>query len=84
METMEPDRTTDSISLHVVEALAATADTDPLDLEPPLYDVIDPEALDRLFRPGNGCRVTFTYDGHAVDVRADGTVTVDGKRYDER
>lgn len=72
----------DSPSLRVVDALAAATGTDPLDLEP-LYHVVDPEALDRLFRTDSSVSacVRFEYDDHAVTVRSDGTVTVDGSVY---
>lgn len=69
----------DSISLRVIDALADATDTDAHELDP-LYDVVDPEALDRLFQsdsPG-GVRVEFEYHGSLVEVRSDGTVTVDG------
>lgn len=84
MAQPHPERTTDTLSIRVVEAIAAATDTDPFDLTPPLYDTINPEALDRLMRPDADCRVTFEYDGHAVEVRNDGTVSVDGTVYDER
>ena len=69
----------DSISLRVVEALATATDTAPNELDP-LYNTIDPEALDRLFRPDSGdeIRVTFEYAGSDVEIRGDGTVVVDG------
>ncbi|THE65824.1 hypothetical protein D8Y22_06455 [Salinadaptatus halalkaliphilus] len=69
----------DSPSLRVVEALAETTDTDPLELEP-LYHAIDPEALDRLFQadPNGHASVQFEYASHAIEVRSDGTVAVDG------
>jgi hypothetical protein len=48
----------------------------------PLYDSVDPDALDALVR-GNGwgtnngdVTVTFTLDGHEVRVRSDGVVIV--------
>ncbi|ARS89169.1 HalOD1 output domain-containing protein [Natrarchaeobaculum aegyptiacum] len=69
----------DSPSLRVVDAIAAVTDTDPLELEP-LYSVVDPEALDRLFQSDAGlvgC-VEFEYESHIVAVRSDGTVSVDG------
>ena len=63
-----------SASMTVVEAVGAAADTPVLEL-PPLFDAIDPDALDALFagRPTNGV-VTFRYAGYDVTVRADGTV----------
>jgi len=72
----------DSPSLRVVEALADATDTDPLELEP-LYNVVDPEALDRLFRTDSGvpASVRFEYDGHTVEVGSDGSVSIDGTVY---
>lgn len=69
----------DSLSLSVIDALATELDADPVELEP-LYNVIDPEALDQLFQDDGSATVTvrFTYDGHAVDVRSDGTIQIDG------
>lgn len=79
METMDFDRTTETITVRVAVALASAIGTDPFDMEPPLYETIDPEALNQLFRPGAGCRVTFEHDGHSVEVRDDGIVAVDGR-----
>lgn len=77
--TTQPDY--DAVSQRVVDAVAAASDVDPLDL-PPLYDVIDPDALDDLFadttstgRTGSA-RVVFTLDGCEVTVSGDGTVDV--------
>lgn len=69
----------DSISLRVIEALADATGADAHELEP-LYNVVDPEALDRLFNSSSNAdvRVEFEYDGSLVGVRSDGTVTVDG------
>ena len=69
----------DSISLSVVEALADSLDTDPVELEP-LYHAVDPEALDQLFQKDTpaSARVEFTYGGHTVEVRGDGAVLIDG------
>lgn len=72
--------TTADVSTAVVMAVADTTDTPPDEL-PPLYDVIDPDALDTIFqsgrvgRSGAGIHVTFTMAGCTVSVR-DGNVTV--------
>lgn len=73
----------DSPSLRVIDALAAVTDTDPLEL-PPLYEVIDPEALDALFRPDSGVEgtVQFTFGPHEITVRSDGTVAIDDTEFD--
>ncbi|WP_049888478.1 MULTISPECIES: HalOD1 output domain-containing protein [Natrinema] len=77
------DYHSDSISLRVVEALADTTNTDAHELEP-LYNVVDPEALDQLFRSGSAAdiNVEFEYYGVLVEVRSDGTVTVDERSHD--
>lgn len=63
----------------VITAVAAVSD-DPVMTLPPLYECLDPDALDSLFpestRNGN---VTFTYNGFLVVVTATETVQV----YDE-
>ena len=79
---VELDCTRIPISVRVVEALAERLETDPFDMEPPLFEAINPESLDRLFRPDAACRVKFEYEGHAVEVANDGTITVDGTVYD--
>lgn len=69
------------VSVRVVEAVAAREGIDPLEVSPPLYDAIDPTALDALFAPtGSANRtsgtVSFTYRGHRVRVESDGRITL--------
>lgn len=73
----------EQVSLAVVDAVAERLDVPPGDVEPPLNDVVDPDALDALFAPtSNGDprtargAVKFTYANQRVEVRADGTVYV--------
>lgn len=72
---------TDSICTAVVCAVAEAKGVDPLDLEPRLHDVVDPDALERLFRstrPSGSApygRVTFALSGCEVVVRSNGRVT---------
>ena len=63
----------------VIDAVADANGVDPTELEP-LYDTIDPEALDALFKPGVDGMITFTYEGHDVVVRGDANPEVDGTR----
>ena len=80
LELGHDDRTP---SLRVVEAVADAEGVDPFDLEAPLYDAIDPTALDRLFEPtarGETERqgqVTFEFCGYDVTVRSDGSVSIE-------
>jgi hypothetical protein len=64
-------------STRVVRAVAEREGIDPVRLDPPLHDVVDPDALDALFagRATAGV-VEFTYRGHAVRVDGDGGVQV--------
>lgn len=69
------------VSQRVVAAVAAERDVEPLEL-PPMYDVIDPDALNKLFDDrfsarGDGLgRVIFTMAGCEVVVHSDGEVAV--------
>lgn len=63
----------DTATMAVIDAVAAVTGTRPTDL-PPLYDAVDPEALDRLFesfdrRSSETLRVEFSYHDLTVVVR---------------
>lgn len=61
--------------------LAAVAEREGVaedELEPPLFDAINPESLDTLFRESEGA-VTFEYAGYDVTVDSEGRVGLDGK-----
>jgi len=66
-----------SLTERIVEASADVAGSDSLDL-PPLYDAVDPDALEALYdRDGtDGPEVKFTYAGCGVTVHGDGSVSV--------
>lgn len=73
------DWTDISPSLAVIETIAEAADCDPIKLEP-LFETIDPDALDRVMR-GNGTdphernlTVSFLYNGYEVTVQSKGVV----------
>lgn len=61
----------------VIRAVAEAEDARAATLETPLYDAIEPDALDRLFserpRPVN---ITFEFYGHEVVVEREGRVVV--------
>ncbi|MDG5778319.1 HalOD1 output domain-containing protein [Haloarculaceae archaeon H-GB2-1] len=69
-------------SQAVVEAVAEADGTDPETLTPPLNDVVDPDALDRLFddrtedSPRDSGHLTFLYHGYMVVVYSTGDVEV--------
>ena len=71
-----------TITTTIVHALTSITDTDISQGEFSLYDSIDPDALDRLFRPKadgtdrTGGHVAFTALEHEIYVYANGDVIV--------
>ncbi len=64
----------------IIEALAEAAGSDPVEL-PPLYEFVDPDALDALFDRHDGAEdaealISFKVDTWNVFVRADGRIRV--------
>lgn len=66
-----------TVSERLVQAVATATDTDPLEL-PPLYDAVDPDALDAMVEGMADGRVSFTYAGCEITVTAEGAISVDG------
>lgn len=64
-------------SLRVVRAIAEAIDDDATTMEP-LYETVDTDALDRLLELDTSLEIVFEYEGHAIEARSDGVVTVDG------
>lgn len=71
---METDR--ESVADRVVQSVATTTKTDPLEL-PPLYDAIDPDALAGVVDGMTRGEVTFTYADCTVTVTETGLITVE-------
>lgn len=71
-----------SVPESVVDALAEASDLPAEQLRGRLYETVDADALDRLFRPKHdgtpryGAAVSFSVAGHDVTLAADGTITV--------
>jgi hypothetical protein len=73
-------------SAAVIEAVAEYNGVNPIDLEQPLFDVIDPDALDALV--GNDksgpalsdTAIQFTYNDCRVHVSGEGSVDVSSAR----
>ena len=70
------------LSSAIIAAVATVADTEPTELEP-LYDCVDPDALNALFRPlsedqprSHGC-LSFSLDEYEVTVQGHGEIIVD-------
>jgi len=68
-------------SRAVIETVAAHQGVEPTDLEVPLFEAIDPDALDELLGADGReyappIEVEFTYDGYHVTVGSDGSIDV--------
>ena len=65
---------------RIVGEIASREGTDPTALTPPLYSVIDPEALERLMRaPDWDGTVEFSYLGYRVTVSREDVLVHDGR-----
>lgn len=77
--TVEWERGTENTPVFaVVSAVAEVKGSDPVEL-PPLYEAINPEALNDLFtsRPESAIKmITFQYAGYDIVVRGDGEVQI--------
>lgn len=77
-DTVRPIASSETVSEAVVEAVADAKGVDPLDLDP-LYDTIDPDALDSIFGGPSGtssAEIRFEMDACEVVVREAGEVIV--------
>ncbi|RQG95763.1 hypothetical protein EA473_06110 [Natrarchaeobius chitinivorans] len=64
-------------STKVVEAVADELDVDPTDLEIPLTEVIDSDALDALLKgQDRSSSIRFSYYGYQVVVKGNGQVVL--------
>lgn len=74
------NRPTEPLSTKIVKTVAELKDTEPTELEQPLYEAINPDALDQLFtvRPGRNVRgsgeIQFMYCGCSIIITPDGDV----------
>lgn len=64
------------VSERVVRKVSAEAGTEPAELEPSLYETVDPDTLDAVFDGDEGVRVTFECAGYRVVVDPGDTVEV--------
>lgn len=67
------------LSTVVVLAVAEAAGVDAHEIEETLYEVVDPDGLDDIFRSADGgadCEVSFTLADHRVTVTSD-AITVE-------
>lgn len=82
LEATDADRPSDL----VLSALAAHEDCSKLEIDTPLFEVIEPDALDKLFHgfgetDAHEVSVSFTMLDHDIELHGDGRVYVDGVQY---
>lgn len=67
----------------IVETVAALSNT-PVEELPPLYEALDPDALDQLFDHGNtqALKIRFQYQGFQITLDSDGVATFEEKLTD--
>lgn len=65
----------DPPSMTVVQTVADAGETGPSDL-PPLYDAVDPDALDAMIQGRNTESVVFDYCDYTVAVQENHLVTI--------
>lgn len=74
--------TDDALGVQIAQQIATLEDIDPVELEPPLHDVVDVDALESLFGGGPTSHdaftgsVSFDYRGYTVTVDHEGTIDV--------
>lgn len=69
------------MSSRLVTEIASRKSVEPASVEPPLYEVVDPDALDSLFTGTDSTtrtkgRVKFDYAGYQVIVSADHAISL--------
>lgn len=77
--TAEERAESTDLSVAVIETLAEAREESPVEMEQPLYDVVDPDALDRLFTADDADavgRVVFELGAHEITVHSDGDILV--------
>ena len=67
-----------SASDGILETIAGVEGVDPIELTPPLYSVVDPEALDAVIESlgGRAGWIEFDYRGYQVTINGAGGVSV--------
>jgi len=69
-------------SMMIIDLISDLEGVDPVELSPPLYSVIDPEALDTLVHsasaetPQPWGHVDFEYCGYEIRVQSDGEIAI--------
>lgn len=77
VQPIKPGDVDERVTGRVLTAIAEETNTDPVELDRPLFEVIDPDSLNALFqRHDNDVTVEFTYLEYRIQVVGDRDVTV--------
>ena len=82
--TTPTNRKLEPLTCRIVTSIAAVKGVPPTELNPPLYQAIDPTALERLMDGSSPISVRFSYGEYTVTVRNDETVTVDRRSSNDK
>lgn len=63
------------ISFRVIEAVAEVKGEDSMEMRPPLFEAINPEALDAVFQSGS-ISISFEWDGYTIEIDGSGSIAV--------
>lgn len=80
-----PHHSEELITMTVIRRVAALEGVDPVALNPPLSEMINPRALDTLFPPDSDKEqqsiesLTFTYCGYTITISGDREVTIEDR-----
>ncbi|ELY34215.1 HalOD1 output domain-containing protein [Halalkalicoccus jeotgali] len=77
VSTVRPDRH-EEFTTAIIEAIAAAEDTDPMDLDVRISEVVDPDALNTLFASTSDRSGQFTFElaGYLICLSATGEITL--------
>lgn len=64
-----------TVSERVIQRVVSETDTDPVEL-PPLFNTVDPDALNAIIETLSEGEISFDYVGYTVTVDADGNVRI--------
>ena len=70
----------ESITTQVVRKVADIKGTDPTNLKTPLYEVVDPDALEVLCSKSDQIEISFSYEGYDVIVDTPSDVYIRDQR----
>ncbi len=76
-ERQEDESPNRSLSEQIIREVAAKEGVDPIELTPPLFAVIEPDALDALYANSDDRpEITFTWQGYTISADSEGRIQI--------